>query len=155
MDGYHNIIESLNREIEEASGSIREEARDDESAKLLMAVPGIGYCSALLIVSEIGDVNRFPDSSHLCSCSGSTPSTYQSGNVSYHGSITKTGSRYLRWVLTECARSHIRSYSESSITRFSIKTAARKGDAKAIVAAASKLLKVAYWMLKEKRPYHS
>jgi hypothetical protein len=27
-------------------------------AKLLMTVPGIGYYSALLIVSEIGDINR-------------------------------------------------------------------------------------------------
>ena len=34
-------------------------------ARLLMTVPGIGYYSALLIVSEIGNINRFPDSYHL------------------------------------------------------------------------------------------
>ena len=44
-------------------------------AKLLMTVPGIGYYSALLIVSEIGDINRFPDSYHLCSYAGLIPST--------------------------------------------------------------------------------
>ena len=38
-------------------------AQEDEMAKLLMkddemAVPGIGYYSALLIVSEVGDINR-------------------------------------------------------------------------------------------------
>ncbi|MBV9176513.1 MAG: transposase [Nitrososphaeraceae archaeon] len=37
-------------------------AQEDEMAKLLMTVLGIGYYSALLIVSEVGDINRFPDS---------------------------------------------------------------------------------------------
>jgi hypothetical protein len=30
----------------------------------------------------------------------------------------------------------------------------RKGNSKAVVAAASKLLKVVYWVMKEKREYH-
>jgi transposase IS116/IS110/IS902 family protein len=63
-------------------------------AKLLMTVPGIGYYSALLIVSEIGDINRFPDSYHLCSYAGLIPSTHSSGGITYHGSITKTGYHY-------------------------------------------------------------
>ena len=32
-------------------------AKEDEMASLLMTIPGIGYYSALLIVSEIGDIN--------------------------------------------------------------------------------------------------
>jgi hypothetical protein len=32
--------------------------------------------------------------------------------------------------------------------------AKRKGNSKAVVAAASKLLKVIYWVMKEKREYH-
>jgi transposase len=48
-------------------------------AKLLMTVPGIGYYSALLIVSEVGDINRFPDSYHLCSYAGLIPYTVQVG----------------------------------------------------------------------------
>ena len=42
-------------------------AKADENAKLLMTIPGIGCYSALLIISEIGEINRFPDSYHLCS----------------------------------------------------------------------------------------
>jgi transposase len=30
--------------------------------KLLVTIPGIGYYSALLILTEIGDIDRFPDS---------------------------------------------------------------------------------------------
>ena len=58
-----------------------------------------GYYSALLIVSEIGDINRFPDSHHLCSYAGLIPSTHSSGGITYHGRITKRGSKYLRWIM--------------------------------------------------------
>ena len=40
-----------------------------------------------LIVSEIGDINRFPDSYHLCSYAGLVPSTHSSDGITYHGSI--------------------------------------------------------------------
>ena len=30
-----------------------------------MSIPGISFYSALFIISEIGDINRFPDSGHL------------------------------------------------------------------------------------------
>jgi len=51
--------------------------------RLLMTVPGIGYYSALLIVSEVGDINRFPDSYHLCSYAGLITSTHSSGGITY------------------------------------------------------------------------
>jgi transposase len=155
IDGYLNILESLNQQITEASRKIKHTADNNEASKLLMTIPGVGYYSALLIISEIGDVNRFPDSAHLCSYAGLTPSTHSSGGVTYHGHITKTGSRHLRWVLIECARTHIRLNPESNLTRFYLKLMKRKGDAKAIVATSTKLLKIAYWLLKENRAYHS
>src|SRR5208282_6158466 len=98
-------------------------------------IPGVGYYSALLIASEIGDVNRFPDSAHLCSYAGLTPSTHSSGGITYHGRITKTGSGYLRWILTECTRTHIRLNPSSNVTKFYARMLKKKGDAKAIVAA--------------------
>jgi transposase len=155
IDGYLNLIDALNHEIEQVSKRIRIEVEDDEYAKLLTTIPGIGYYSALLIVSEIGEIERFPDSQHLCSYAGLTPSTRSSGGVTYHGSITKTGSRHLRWILTECTQTHIRTEPDSSITRFYNRLAEKKGKAKATVAASMKLLKVVYWVMKEKRPYHS
>ena len=60
INGYLRIIESLNDEINAVSKKILLLAQEDEMAKLLMTVPGIGYYLALLIVSEVGDINRFP-----------------------------------------------------------------------------------------------
>ncbi|MGC8924364.1 MAG: IS110 family transposase [Candidatus Micrarchaeia archaeon] len=155
IEGYLRIIERLNLEIHEASKMICSEALNDEGARLLMTIPGISFYSALLIISEIGEIDRFPDSSHLVSYAGLAPSTRCSGGVTYHGRITKTGSPYLRWVLNQCTWVHIRSEPDGNIATFYRRLSKKKGNAKAIVAASAKLLKIIYWVLKDRRPYHS
>lgn len=154
IDGYMNVLESLNREIKNASERIRQIASDDEDCRLLMSIPGIGYYSALLIAAEIGDINRFPDSAHLCSYAGLVPSTHSSGGVTYHGAITKRGSKYLRWIMIECMYVHKRTAPESNVAKFYAKMARKRGKQNAAVDAASKLLKVVYWVMKERRKYH-
>jgi transposase len=88
INGYLHLIESLDSEIKVVSKQIVTIAKEDEMASFLVTIPGIGYYySALLIVSEIGDINRFPDSHHLCSYAGLIiPSTHSSGGITYHGS---------------------------------------------------------------------
>ncbi len=54
---------------------------EDPRASLLTTIPGVGYYIALLLVAEIGDVNRFPDSESLCSYAGLVPSVWQSGGA--------------------------------------------------------------------------
>jgi transposase len=153
IDGYLRIIESLDSEIDNTSKMILAAAKEDSMARLLMSIPGVGYYSALLISSEIGDIDRFADSHHLCSYAGLVPSTYSSAATTYHGKITKMGSKYLRWALTECVHTHIRYQSNSNITKFYNRISKKKGTAKATVAAASKLLRVIYCILKERREY--
>lgn len=155
VNGYLNVIESLDTEIKDVSRKILQLAKEDEMASLLMTIPGIGYYTALLIVSEIGDINRFPDSHHLCAYTGLVPSTHSSGGVTYNGRITKTGSKYLRWAMIECVRAHVRAASDSNVSKFYTRLAKKKGNSVATVAAASKLMRVVYWVMKEKREYHS
>jgi transposase len=130
-------------------------AQGDEMAKLLMTVPGIGYYSAVLIISELGDINRFPDSHHLCSYAGLIPSTHSSGGLTYHGSITKTGSKYLRWIMLESLHAHVRNEKNSNIAQFYHRISKKKGNSKAAVAAASKLVKIVYWIMKDRRTYNN
>jgi transposase len=68
--------------------------------------------------------------------------------------MTRTGSKYLRWILVECIHAHVRLEKESSLTKFYKNLARRRGSSKASVAAASKLLRIIYWILKEKRAYY-
>mgnify|MGYP001626443100 CR=1 FL=1 len=44
---------------------------------------------------------------------------------------------------------------EGTVAKFYEKLRAKKGSQKAITAATAKMLKIIYWVLKEKRPYHS
>ena len=111
---------------------------------LLMSIPGISFFSALLIVSEIGEIGRFEDSSSLVGYSGLAPSTHSSGGKTYHGPMMKSGSKYLRWVLGQCTRAHIRAEPDGTVAKFYARLARKKGDPKAIVAASAKLLKIVY-----------
>ena len=43
----------------------------------------------------------------------------------------------------------------SSVSRFYRRVSKGKNKSKALVAAANKLMKIVYWVLKEKRPYYS
>ena len=154
INGCLRVIRSLNDEVNTVSKKILLLAKEDEIARLLMTIPGVGYYSALLIISEIGEINRSPDSYHLCSYAGLVPSTHSSGGVTHYGSsITKAGSKYLRWIMLECVHAHIRTEKNSNIAQFYYRIAKKKGNSKAAVAAGAKLLKVAYWIMKERRMY--
>ena len=52
------------------------------------------------------------------------------------------------------SHTHVRyANDDSDITKFYRRLAKKRGTSKATVAAASKLLRVIYWMLKEKREF--
>ena len=114
--------------------------------KLLTTIPGIGYYSALLIKSEIGEIDRFPNGEKLCSYAELAPSIRSLGTHARHGSITKQGSKWLRWIMVEAAISHA-AKNDTSISRFYHSLAQRKGKQIATVATARKLL---LFHLKEK-----
>jgi transposase len=153
VESYLRVLKPLDDEIRLVSKQLRGLAGKDEDVKLLMTIPGIGYYSALLVKSEIGDVNRFAFGDRLCSYAGLVPSTHASGNTVRHGGITKEGSRWLRWMMVEAAQTHVHRY-DTSITRLYNRIAERRGKRSAVVAAAHKLLLVCYSVLKNKRPYY-
>ena len=126
-------------------------AEEDPDTLLLMTVPGMGYYSALLTKSEIGDVRRFRSAKQLCSYAGLVPSTYASGNTCFHGHITKQGSRWLRWILVEAAIHALKR--PGVLRRFYFKVERKKGGQIAKVAAARKLLEWIYHILRDGRTY--
>jgi len=126
VESYLRVITPLDDEIKLVSKELKTQATTDEDVKLLMTISGVGYYTALLIKSEVGDINRFSDGDKLCSYAGLVPSTHSSGNMTRHGSITRAYHRI----------------------------AERRGRQVATVAAARKLLTCCYSVLKNKKPYH-
>jgi hypothetical protein len=107
----------------------------------------------LLIKSEIGDIRRFPNYKKLISWAGLAPSLYQSGSVERHGRITKQGSELLRWIMVECARVAVRH--DARLGEFYERVRRRRGEQKAFVAVACKMLKIIWFMLTRREPYQS
>lgn len=161
IDSYLDAMDVISAKIRDADRMIADTIRDGDkaedkaeaNARLLSTIPGVGYYSALVIASEIGDISRFPHSDNLCAYAGMVPSTYSSGGRTRHGGITKHGSAMLRSVLCECVLTHKRIRKDSNIAKFHARLARKKGNPKATVAAASKLLRVCYWLLREGREY--
>ena len=69
----------------------------------LRTLRGIDSVSAIGLVAEIGDIQRFAHPRHLMSYLGLVPSERSSGNTVRRGGITKTGNAHARRLLTEAA----------------------------------------------------
>jgi len=154
INSYLDIIAFQNKQIAKSDSMIRRIVINNSDASLLTTIPGIGFYTALAILSEIADISRFSDSHKLCAYAGIVPSVRNSADTIHHGRITKRGSNILRWVIVESIHTHVRyANDDSDITKFYRRLAKKRGTSKATVAAASKLLRVIYWMLKEKREF--
>lgn len=101
LDGYLRTLVHLTTEIHQVATVITQQAEADPQAQILQTMPGIGAYSALLILSEIGDVGQFPDSRHLCSYAWLVPSVHASSGKTLLGLLTKQGASWFRWILVE------------------------------------------------------
>jgi transposase len=144
-------VEEHINDIKEVEQEIAALAGITEDVKLLMSLTGVGYFTALLFLYEIGDIKRFSSPSKLTSWIGLVPRVHQSGNVCYHGNITKRGSSLLRWALIQAAHSAVRSdpHWRAKFNRIS----AKRGKQKAYVAIARELAVTMYHMLTRREPY--
>ena len=71
----------------------------------VLSIPGIGEVIGAMIVSEIGNIERFSNPNKLLAYAGLEPSIYQSGKFTpSSGSMVKRGSSFLRWALMMAAR---------------------------------------------------
>ena len=148
-------LAALQAQVEQLNEQLLGEFDRRKEAQLIATMPGIGYYGALLIWAEIADVHRFPDAEHLCSYAGLTPTVSQSASTSYYGGVSKEGSKYLRWILTESAHIHVWSCPGSRLSHFHARVARRRGNQKAVVATARKMLEIIYLMLMNGEEYHS
>jgi transposase len=126
--------------------------REKEARAILMTAPGVGLVTAEVILSEVGDVNRFRNAKKICAYAGLVPAVRQTGGKkSKDLSITKQGSGLLRWALVESAWRLVKTSPKWSALFSRLRQ--RSGSKRAIVAVARKLFCVLYAMLKTSTPY--
>ena len=146
IQGYLRILDILQEEIKRANKEVDSQAKADPKVRLLVSIPGIGPYSALTILSEIGDVHRFPNSTNLVSYAGLATCVHSSGGITRYGSITKEGSPWLRWILTQAA--HVAVRRPGYLQEYYRRIAFKKGKNTAIIAVARKILVISYYLLK-------
>jgi len=146
-----NVLEILDNEITSMENHINNIVRNKSEFQLLMTIPGVNSLSALIIGSEIGEIDRFPDAKHLVGAAGLAPSTNSSGGKTRHGHITKEGSKWLRWILVQNCLILIKY--PGRIKDFYTRLKKRKGHKVAIVACARKLLTMIWHMLMKGQVY--
>ena len=96
-------IEFFSRQIERVEQEIHLIFKEHPSP--ILTIPGIGEVIGAMIVSEIGNIERFSNPNKLLAFAGLEPSIYQSGKFTPEsGSMVKRGSPYLRWALMWAAR---------------------------------------------------
>jgi transposase len=73
MDQDLRVLEVLQGEIKSATQVIERLAKEDSRVRLLLPIRGIGKYSAMLILAEIGEIDRFAGPKKLVSFSGLCP----------------------------------------------------------------------------------
>jgi transposase len=114
--------------------------REDAVCRRLMAVPGVGALAAVTFTSAVDDPARFRHSRDVGAHFGLTPKKYQSGETDVTGGISKAGDATVRAALYEAANVMLtRSGKFSTLKRWGLEVAKRRGVRRAKVALARKL----------------
>ncbi len=103
---YIQAVKEAEARVERLEREIEEQAKASAHAPIieaLQALRGVKVVTAATLVSELGDITRFPSARQAMDYVGLVPSEHSSGSNQRRGSITKTGNGHARRVLVEAA----------------------------------------------------
>jgi len=146
-------FDHFGREIRTIDAELARQADAFPEIEALTTLHGIGDYSALLIVAEIGEVDRFANAKQVGAYAGLTARVHQSGSQCYHGHITKQGSRWLRWILVQAAMKIVRK--DQKLNNFYTRIRKRSGRNVARVAVARKLAEICWLRLRRWHREHT
>jgi len=152
IDRYANKILELTKEKSEIEDIIEEIAERDVDIKNLKTIPGIDSFSAVLIKSEIGEIERFATFEKLKAYAGLISQTWQSSKKTIYGPLNKNRNKYLQWILIEIVQHFIASDEGRKKKYERIKRKKNHNIAK--ISLAKDMLLIIYKVLKEKREYY-
>lgn len=146
LEHFNQALTAMERQLEGLRPQYPE-------AEVLIELHGIGLFSALLIVSEFGDVRRFRTAKQAGAYTGLTPKVDQSGGHCYIGHISKQGSPWLRWILLEAAMKIV--HQDVGLANFYTRIRKRASAKIARVATARKLAEICWKRLRRWHREHS
>jgi transposase len=106
FDDYLNVLDINDRRVEDFDRQLSDAALCAPYADVvarLCCLRGISTLTALGLVAEVGDFERFSSPQKLMSYLGLVPSEHSSGEKRRRGAITKAGNTHARRLLVEAA----------------------------------------------------
>jgi transposase len=151
MDDLLGQWEMWDRQMAKVDALIKRRFDQNEEAKLLATIVGVGPFTALAIVCRIGPIERFPRGRSLANFFGLTPGSRSSGETERLGSITKEGSRLVRFLLGQLVLHVLRRDAKMRCWYRRIKH--RRGSKIARVAVMRRLTEIMGQMLRKREAY--
>ena len=105
--GLFEQCRALAESIAALEAEIVAHARQDETARRLQTIPGVGPISASLIAATVVDIGLFKSARHFAAWLGLVPRQFSTGGKTRLGRITKAGNREIRKLLVLGATSMV------------------------------------------------
>jgi len=141
-----NQIELYESQIKDIKKQVNDFIK--KSDNVITSIPGIGFMTAAIILSEIGSINRFNNPSQALAFAGLDPSVKQSGNFNASSTrMSKRGYPLLRYALI-IAANNVRLNTKTFNDYYNIKISQGKLHYNALGHCAGKLIRNIFYMLK-------
>jgi len=141
------ILDNLESKMEKLSLEVLKKVQQkSKDLAIVMSIPGIGFVSGSVILSEIGNYRDFQTPDQLAKWCGLNPGENESAGKKKKCGITKRGSKHIRVVLVQAAQT-ISNMNKTAMSRFFQRLIKKKERNVAIVAVARKLICLIYHLL--------
>jgi transposase len=125
-------------------------------ADLLKTLPCVGKILSMVLMLEIGKVERFPTAAHLASYAGLVPRVHSSGGHTRMGQVCRNVNRNLKWAFVETGNLVVinqRRLAGTHVVRLYQRIKRAKNHQKAVVAVARHLAEATWWVLTKQEVY--
>ncbi|MDQ3586705.1 MAG: IS110 family transposase [Acidobacteriota bacterium] len=107
-DEWLGIADELSQRILSVERWLKHQAKRDARVQRVQTHAGVGLLTSLCLVHTIGDVSRFSSTRKVTAYVGLDVTEHSSAERKVYGSISKAGSRLLRYLLVEAGQSAAR-----------------------------------------------
>jgi transposase len=146
IDHYDKLLNALEL-------FVLKNARDHDPGALylLQTIPGVGKILSLVILYEIGDINRFPTVGNFASYARLVACAKESAGKKHGTSGRKIGNMHLKWAFSEAAVLFLRKNPQGM--KYKKRLQQRYGKSKALSILAHRLGRASYYVLKRQKAF--
>src|ERR1700674_70347 len=149
-------LDFLETQIESAEQRLEAIMKVSVEADLLKTLPCVGTILSMVLMLEIGRVDRFPTAANLASYAGLVPRVHSSGGHTRMGQVCGNVNRNLQWAFVEAGKLRVidqRTLVCSHVVRLYQRLKRAKNHQKAVVAVARHLAEAAWCVLTKQEVY--